>query len=210
MIKNLKLSKLSFSKVIWFLTGSDIMVWGTASVGAPLVAVYLTTKFGDQTVQYIGIATAIYYVVRGLSQIPLGAITDKIDSDIDEITLLIAGSVLMGTPYLFYASITEPWHYFVIQAVIGLGASLNLNNWRKLFAKNLNKNKEGQTYGFYETIMSLTTAVFGALGGFISSINAEIFEIVIMSLGIMIIIGGLLNVGIYAVNNRKSAKIIRK
>lgn len=205
MLKNATTSKLNLSKVIWVLTSSDIMVWGTASIGAPLVAIYLTSKFGELTVQYIGVATAIYFVIRGLSQLPLGILTDKIKSDIDEITLLIAGSVLMGTPYLFYPLVSEPWHYYLIQAFIGLGASLNLNNWRKLFAKNLTKDREGQTYGFYETIMSLSTALFGLLGGYISSINAEIFEIVIMSLGVMIIVGGLINVGIYTVNNRKSA-----
>lgn len=200
----MNIPKLNISKVIWFLTASDIMVWGTASIAAPLVAVYLTTKFGDATVQYIGVATAIYFLVRGLSQIPLGIITDRIKSDIDEITLLVVGSVIMGTPYLFLPLVSEPWHYFLIQAFIGLGASLNLNNWRKLFAKNLNKNKEGQTYGFYETIMSLSTALFGFVGGYISNINKVVFEAVIMSFGIMIIIGGIINAGVLTIKNRRS------
>jgi MFS family permease len=198
-------SKLNFSKVIWFLTASDILVWGTATVGAPLVAIYLTSKFGNMTVQYIGIATAIYYTVRGIVQLPLGMLTDRIKSDSDEIALLILGSVCMGVPYLFYPLVTEPWHYYVLYAVVGFGASLNLNNWRKLFAKNIDKDKEGVTYGFYETIMSLLTGLFGLLGGLISSINAAAFEAVIVAIGIFICFGGLLNIGIYSIEKRKSA-----
>lgn len=200
------LPQLSLSKVHWFLTASDILVWGTATIGSPLVAIYLTSKFGGDTLQYIGIATAIYYLVRGVVQLPLGLITDKISSDSDEIALLILGSILMGVPYLFYPLVTDAWQYYFMQVIIGIGASLNLNNWRKLFAKNIDTNKEGQTYGFYETVMSIFTAVFGFVGGYLSGINAEIFEIVIMAMGVLITMGGIVVAGIYTVNNRRSLK----
>lgn len=192
--------------MIMILTLSDILVWGAYSIGIPLVAIFLHSKFGSLTVEYIGIGTAVYYLLRGLTQLPVGMLTDKIKSDRDEIAILVLGCFLIAVPFFFYPSVTEPWQYYILQAINGLGASFNLNNWRKLFARNLEKNHEGLEYGLYETLMSLTTAVFGVVGGYVSSISAESFEIVIYSIGFLISVGGLATVTSYLVK-RKSKNI---
>jgi MFS family permease len=171
------------------------------------VALFMASKFGSLTVEYIGIGTAVCFLVRGITQIPIGTVTDKIKSDRDEILLLVLGCFLMAIPYLFYPWVTQPWHYYILQGIFGLGASLNLNNWRKLFAKNLDHNREGFEYGFYETIMSISTAFFGLMSGFASSISPQVFEIVIMSIGLLTMLGGIAAAGVYRVSHRKSATI---
>ena len=80
------------------------------------------------------IGTAIYFLTRAITQLPIGYITDKIKKDKDEIIILIAGIILMGFPYILYPLISTPMHYYILQFVFGLGVSLNIVNWRKLFA----------------------------------------------------------------------------
>ena len=74
---------------------------------------------------------------------PIGKITDKIKSDSDEILFLLIGAILMGLPFIVYPFISIPVHYYILQFVFGLGVSFNLTNWRKLFALNVDKNREG-------------------------------------------------------------------
>jgi hypothetical protein len=81
---------------------------------------------------------------------------------------------------------------------------MNLNNWRKLFAKNLDNNHEGIGYGVYETIMSVSTAVFSLLGGHLSNMSPEIFEMVITSVGFFILLGGIIS-GLLIFVKRKTA-----
>lgn len=192
------------NKVTALLTLSDIFVWGTTLVANPLIAIYLTTKFGGNTLEYIGIGTAVYYAVRSVVQLPIGALTDKIKHDRDEIGFLVVGCILMALPYFLYTQITTGEQYFFLMGLGGFGASMNLNNWRKLFAKNLERNHEGREYGVYETVMSISTAIFGLLGGHFSNMSPEIFEIVISSVGVFVLLGGLMT-GLLLKVKRKSA-----
>ena len=195
------------NKVIFYLTVSDIFTWGTIAMGTPLIGLFLSKKFGDQTILYIGIATACYYIVRGIVQIPIGMLSDKIRHDTDEIVILFLGCFIMGIGYILIPFISTPWQYFLTMGFIGLGSSMNLNSWRKLFASNLDRKHEGVGYGFYETIMSFSTAIISLLGGYFSSLNTTAFEIVLITIGIGIILGGFIGAGMIFVKNRKSKNV---
>jgi len=203
-VKKLNLFKVTsgVNGVIYLLTVCDIFVWGTVMVATPLLALYLSPKFGAQTVEYVGISTACYYLARGLFQLPIGALTDKIKRDHDEIIILALGCFLMAAPFLLAPLITQPWHYFILEAIGGLGASMNLNTWRKLFSQNVDKEHTGFGYGFYETIMSLATAGIGILSGYLSGINATVFEYVIFCTGLFVISGGLIASGLFLIKRK--------
>ena len=195
------------NKVIVFLTVSDIFVWGTIAMVTPLVGIFLSEKFGTKTILYVGIATAIYFLARAIFQIPIGIISDRVKHDTDEIIILVIGCFMMGLMYILIPFINEPWEYFLIMGIEGLGASMNLNSWRKLFARNLDKNHEGVGYGFYETIMSTATAIISIVGGYFSSLSNTIFAIVLVVIGSAIISGGILCGFIITFKNRKSKNI---
>lgn len=153
----------NFNKVVVLLTIADVFSWGPYFVISTLAGIYLSGKLGANAIEFIGVGTAIYYFTRALTQIPIGYITDKIKKDRDDIYFLIFGIVLRGIPYLFYPLISSPWHFYVLQLIFGLGASLNLSTWRKLFAMNIDYGREGKQYGFYETIISLSTVILSAV-----------------------------------------------
>ena len=54
-----------FNKIIIILTLSDVLVWGTYLIAAPLQGIYLTYSYGDKSIQYIAIGLSIYYVMMG-------------------------------------------------------------------------------------------------------------------------------------------------
>lgn len=98
-------------------------------------------------------------------QIPVGIITDRLERDRDEVLILAIGSILMGMSFVMYPLIDRPISYFFLQFLFGLGTAMNLNTWRKLFAKNLQKNNEGKEYGMYEVFMSMAIAAFSWVAG---------------------------------------------
>lgn len=122
---------------------------------------------------------------------PIGHLTDKFKKDKDEIFLLALGIVLMGIPFLFYQKITVFYHYFLLQAIFGLGAALNVTNWRKLFALNIDGGREGRQYATYETIMSLCTGVLSVVGGVIANMGEKYFDMVISFSGLFILIASI-------------------
>ena len=195
------------NKVILLLTASDIFTWGPISMVTPLIGIFLSERFGQKTIFYVGMGTALYFLSRAIFQIPIGLISDKIKHDSDEIGILVMGCFLMGLMYMLIPFVREPWEYFVLMVLEGLGASMNLNSWRKLFAANVDKNHSGIGYGFYETVMSLSTAVISIIGGYYSSLSNDVFAIVLVVIGFTIIIGGIISGVIITIRTRKSVNI---
>lgn len=194
----------NFNKVILFLTLSDTFTWGPFIIIANLAGLYLAGKLGQDTVSFVGIGTGIYFLTRAVFQMPIGYLTDKLKDDKDEIILLTLGVVLMGLPFLFYPAITEPYHYFVLQFIFGVGVSFNLPNWRKLFALNLDQGKEGFQYGFYETVISISTAIFSALVGYVANLGDFYFDLTMRGVGILMMLAGIWVLLLFTVKNRKS------
>jgi MFS family permease len=169
-----------------------------------LSGIYLADKLGRNTVEFVGIGTGIYFITRGIFQIPVGIVTDKLQRDKDEINLLAIGSLLAGVPYLFYPIVTQPWHYFFLQFIFGLGISLNVVNWRKLFALNIREGMEGKEYALYDAVLSTSTAVISVIFGVIANIGDKYFDIVMTVAGISMMLASVWILLIARVKNRKS------
>jgi len=192
------------NKVIIYLTLSDVFSWGTYTIISALTGLYLSGRLGEDTIKIVGIGTAIYFFTRASFQLPLGHITDKYKNDKDEIFILILGIILMGIPFLFYHQISLPTHYYFLQFIFGLGVALNVTNWRKLFALNIDGGREGRQYAAYETIMSACTGLLSIAGGIIANIGDMYFDLVISTAGVFIIIGSIWVLLIYKTEERKS------
>ena len=192
------------NKVVMFLTLADMFTWGPFLIISALSGIYLSRKLGIDTVKFVGIGTSVYFFTRALFQIPMGYITDKIKGDRDEILLLATGIILMGLPYTLYPHITIPIHYYGLQFLFGIGACLNVTNWRKLFAMNIDSGMEGLQYAFYETIISITTAVVSLLVGTIANLGEAYFDSVMVLSGILMMLGSVWALSIHSVKQRRT------
>ena len=200
----MKNTKTKMNKVTLLLTLSDVFTWGAFVVISSLSGIYLSDKLGADTVQFVGIGTAIYFLTRGIFQIPIGNLTDRLKKDNDEILILTIGIILMGFPYMLYPLITQAWQYFVLQFVFGFGVSLNIVNWRKLFALNIREGMEGKEYAMYDFILSVATAVISVILGVVANISDIYFDIVMIASGVTIMLASIWVLSIKKVSNRKS------
>lgn len=204
MIKKLVKKLRKFNRVVIFLTLSDVFSWGSFTLISVLSGLYLSHKLGADTIKFIGIGTAIYFITRAIFQIPIGYITDKYKNDKDEILILFVGVLLMGVPFIFFPYITLPIHYYILQFIFGFGVSLNVINWRKLFALNIDGGREGRQYAAYETVLSSCIAVVSIIGGVLANKGGLYFDTVISAAGIFAMLGSIWVILIYKYEKRKS------
>jgi MFS family permease len=198
------MNNFSLNRIILFLTLSDVSTWGIYIVVNTFIGLYLAEKLGVSAIQTVGIGTSVYYFARVISQIPIGLVTDKIRKDRDDIALLFVGNILMGLPYLLFPSISNPSMFYFLQFILGIGGSMNLVNWRKLFATNLSKGSEGLSYAIYDTTLSIAMIFFATVGGYVASISKEYFDIALIVVGLLITSSGFWAVCIFFVKKRKS------
>lgn len=198
------LSIFTLNRVIWLLTFSDIFSWGLYLAIIGLIGLYLSNILGTDTVEMVGIGVGIYYLIRGFTQIPIGLVVDKIKRDRDDLIALILGNICLGVPFLMYPLIQNEFAFYALQAISGLGASLNLVTWRKLFARNLDQGKEGVSYAVYDTVLSAAISLFSFGIGLVANINQFYFDLVMVVVGSLVISSSVWPALIFFVRNRKT------
>ncbi len=110
----------------------------------------------------------------------------------------------MGIPFLFYPDLSKPYQYYILQFIFGLGVALNVTNWRKLFALNIDGGREGIQYGIYEMILSLSIAVLSIVGGMIANMGSIYFDSVMSFAAVFMMLGNIWIILIYKYDDRKS------
>lgn len=192
------------NKIVLLLTFSDIFSWGIFLVLNAIVGIYLAGKLEVDTIKFVGIGTAIYYITRGILEFSFGRLLDWLKHDLDEILSLAIGNVLMGVSFIFYPHISSPTLYYLLQIVFGTGTALNLVAWRKLFAQNLDKHREGLEYGTYGMLFSLASALFAFFAGLIANISPRYFDLVLVSVGVTMIASAVFPLLITTIKSRQS------
>lgn len=196
------INKLSVSRIVMYLTLSDIFTWGFYTVIKVLLGLYLESKFNGDAVQYIGIGVAIFFLVKALTEIPIGIMTDKIKTLKDDIMVLFLGNTLMAVPFFFYPLLESPLPYYFLEAIMGLGVSMNLVSWRKTFALSLEKGREGISYAIYDTAVSLVMALLGVIVGYVANLGPAYFDLVMIGTGVFILSSGIWVSRIYLILKR--------
>ncbi|WKZ30956.1 MAG: hypothetical protein QY318_03875 [Candidatus Dojkabacteria bacterium] len=155
------------NRQIRYLTASDTFIWSTVLANNFLIALYVEEKLGVEAIKVIAIGAMITFFVRSICQTPVAKYLDKDRRMSDEIYAIMTGGLLIVAAYLLFPYLSEAWHYYVLQLMIGLGIAINLPAWRKTFAASLDEGKEAVEYAVYDSLLTAFTAVFIAVIGLI-------------------------------------------
>lgn len=159
---------MKINNLIKILTFSDVLIlsgWGLIN---PLFAIYLTKQIQGSSLELIGLSTAAYWIVRSMLQLPFARLIDHKKGEIDDFVVMVIGSLLTSiSPFLFIFA-SSPVHILLIQALVGLGASMSAPGWCAIFTRHIDKHKEAEEWGMYSSMVGLSCALSGALGGFLA------------------------------------------
>jgi MFS family permease len=203
-MKKIRIKIKNFNRVVLYLTLADVFTWGPLFIVSALAGIYLSDKLGRNTVSFVGIGTGISYITRAVFQLPIGKLTDKLKRDRDEIYILAFGALLVGISFALYPLINEVWHYYFLQFLFGVGISLNVVNWRKLFAINITEGMEGEEYAIYDTVVSTSSAILAVVSGVIANLGDEYFDFVFIGAGAFMMLASVWVLMIRKVDGRQS------
>ena len=183
-----KHSKKGF--LLRLLTADDVSFWGANSLISVIFALFVVANIEQATAVDVGIALTIREITLAVLSIPIGRIFDKHKGLLDEVYFLSISGLLVGFSYILLSFSTQTWHLFCIMIIIGISHAINLNAWRTLFYGSIKQSERGETVGVYQTIFSISGALFLSIGGFIGDSYGS--DVVLIAGGIISIIGGIL------------------
>lgn len=147
---------------------SDILIVGGTAMLAPIFALFIEGYIRGGNEQVAGVAVALFLITKSLFQIPVATMIDRIRGEKDDFVILVLFSLLMSLTPLLYLAISEPWHLYVVQVVLGFFTAMTFPSFMAIFTRHIDRAQEGTEWGVYFTLSDLVSAGLAAIGGYIA------------------------------------------
>ena len=163
---------------------SDIFVLTGFGLIQPILAIFINGGVAGGTVLTAGIASALFFLIKSLVQLPFGK---YIDGHAKKMQWLMIGTLLMALVPIIYVTAHSIYQVYLAESIYGLGSGLAYPTWLGLWSANLDKGKESFQWSIYSTSTGIGTAATGAAGAAISTILG--FTVTFMLAGLLCLLG---------------------
>ena len=178
---------MSINPIIRSMIMSDFFILSAFSIYGPVFAIFIIGQINGGSALTVGFATASYWIVRSLIQLPISKALDRLDSEAVNFKALIVGSFLFSiVPFMFIFA-REPWHIYLLQAIYGIGDSLAASTYLSVFSNHLDKKRENFEWGTRSVLIGIGTSVAAIGGGFLADHYG--FHIIFILTGLLAIFG---------------------
>jgi len=156
---------LTPNRVIKYLVLSDLAFWTGWGLINPVFAIFVVDRIVGGSAFVVGIASAIYWIVKSLFRIPIGIFLDTCPSEKDDYFSLVAGLFITALVPFGFIFAEIPLHIYILQAFHGFGLAMSLSGWTAIFTRHIDKGRESTEWGLDATSIGLGTGIAGAVGG---------------------------------------------
>ncbi len=161
--------KVKISRIIKFFVLSDLLLvagWGLAE---PIFSIFVINQVRGATLVTVGVAVAIYWILRSVLLIPIARVLDKIRGERDDFYALIAGLCIAAATAVWFVFVREVWQLYLAQALHAIGFALYVTAWSGMFSRHLDGDRVSFEWAIENTALSVAAGVSGLLGGIIAS-----------------------------------------
>ncbi len=144
--------------------------WGLLS---PVFAIFLVqgVAMGNAAkgAEIAGFSALVFWMVKSLLQIPIGAYLDKNHGERDDFWFGVVGSFLSGLVPFGFIFATLPEHIYMLQIAHGVAMSMIIPSLYAIFTRHIDKGKEAYEWSVDSTVLGFGVGITGALGGLIAA-----------------------------------------
>lgn len=180
---------IKVGRIVKYLVISDLFLlfgWGFVD---PIFSVFIIQKIAGATLITVGVAAALYWILKSVVQIPIANYLDRNPGEKDDFFALVGGLLLAGFSALMFVLIDKTWELYVVQILHALAFALYVPSWSSLFSRHLDKDRVSFDWSLDSTVAGIAAGVSGFLAGIIA--NTWGFEAVFVSAGVFSLIAAL-------------------
>lgn len=181
---------LNVNKIIKHLIIADTIYYSAVGMVTPIIAIFYVDYLKDSSLAVAGIAASIFLFIRGICQIPLAMLIDKLKGEYDDYWFMITGTVLMSLTYFLYVFANTSSQIYIIEAIHAVGYSIMYPSWSAIFSRHLDKEKESFEWSLYSTLVSFGSAIMASVGVYIVSNFG--FRILFVVIGIFTLLSNII------------------
>ena len=144
------------------------VVLSTALFG-PIFAVFITESIAGATLKTVGFAIAFYGLAKSVLQIPLARYLDKHKGEKDDFHALMVGAGVAAIYPFCLMFISQQWHLYALEVLIGLGDASLMAAYYSLFARHIDRGSEGFEWSLFSVGgLTVSSSIGVAVGGILA------------------------------------------
>ncbi|MDE2188544.1 MAG: MFS transporter [Patescibacteria group bacterium] len=191
------LKDLKINKVIRALVLADLFFWGGWGIINPIMALFIVGRVAGATVLTVGLASAMYWIVKAVFQIPVALYLDRLDGERGDFKALVFGLALAGFAAMTFPIISSTWGLFAAVFLQAIAYGLYTPSWSALFSRHLDRDHYAFDWSLDSTTIGIASGVAALVGGTIADLlgfNAVFILTSILSFvsaGVLLVMPGL-------------------
>jgi MFS family permease len=154
--------------VISTLIVSDALLFFALGLLSPIFGIFILENIEGSTLAAIGTASAVYWIARVTSVLPISKLLDVLKGEKDEYYAVIIGTFGLAILPLFYIVATDVTHIYIIEFFKGLAGALAVPAWRILFTKFVDRKLVGLGWSLEDVCVGVATASSAYIGAMIA------------------------------------------
>src|SRR3989338_1187132 len=178
------------NKIVKFFIISDLALWSGWGFIDPLFSIFVVEKIVGSTLVSVVLLATIYWVTKGVLQIPISLFLDKTDGERDDFYALVFGLMIGAVASFSFILVESIWQVYFVQFIKAVGFALYIPAWSAIFSRHLDKEHTAFDWAVSSSSVSLGIGMAGFIGGTIASFTG--FNFVFLMVGMM----GLLSAGL--------------
>ncbi len=159
----------AINKVIKTIVVADFFYNSAFASFGPVFAIFVTNQVHGGSAKVVGFATAVYWIVKSIFQLPIARFLDTTYGERDDFLALFLGYLLSGLVPLLYIYVTEPNQLYIVQGFYGLVMAWAVPAWYSIFTRHVDKWRISFEWSL-ESVFSvgLAAAAAAAFGGYVA------------------------------------------
>ncbi len=159
---------IKVGRVVKYFILADLALLAGWGLVQPIFSIYILERVQGATLVTIGMAAAVYWILKSSLQLPVANYLDKTQGEADDFRALIV-SLFIGSAAAFsFIAIREPWHLFLVEMVHAVAFALYVPAWSAIFSRHLDKDRVSFDWSLDSTVAGIAAGVSGFLGGVIA------------------------------------------
>ncbi len=177
---------IKVGRLVKYFIISDFFLLAGWGLIDPIFSVFIIQRVVGGTLMVVGIAAAIYWILRSVIQVPIANYLDGTQGEHADFVALIGGLLLVGISAIAMCWVTQVWELYAIHAVHAVAFALYYASWPTIFSRHLDKDKIALDWSLDSSVSGIAAGITGFLGGVIAGTMG--YNIVFVSAGILALI----------------------
>ncbi len=179
-------SGLRINKIVRYFIISDLFFVGGWGLINPILAIFIVDEIAGATLTTVGLAAAVYWILKAVFQIPIGLYLDRNKGEKDDFYTLVLGLFLASVTAFLFVFIDRIWQLFVLQAFHAIAFAFYTPAWNAIFTRHIDKNRYAFDWSLDSAIVAFAAGLSGAISGLVAGTYG--FDVVFLAAAVLTMI----------------------